>query len=73
MFIKVDDLESDSTALLLHHLIANAVQPSPIQNDYFRNELEVSEKQFNVNKLSKRQADGKGMIVRFLLWEKSIG
>lgn len=54
MFIKVDDLESDSTALLLHHLIANAVQPSPIQNDYFRNELEVSEKQFSVNKLSKR-------------------
>ncbi|XP_054270101.1 E3 ubiquitin-protein ligase HERC2 isoform X2 [Macrosteles quadrilineatus] len=37
---EVDDLESDSTSLLLHHLVSNAVQPSPVKSEYSRQELE---------------------------------
>lgn len=36
-----DDLETDTHSLLLHQLIANAVQPSPLKSEYTRGELEV--------------------------------
>ncbi|XP_075228227.1 E3 ubiquitin-protein ligase HERC2 isoform X3 [Lycorma delicatula] len=35
-----DDLETDTHSLLLHQLIANAVQPSPLKSEYTRGELE---------------------------------
>ena len=38
---EVDDLETETTSLLLHQLIATAVQPSPLKSKYSCRELEA--------------------------------
>lgn len=43
---ECEETDTDPHSLLIHQLILNAVQPSPLKSDYSRTELEVSHYNF---------------------------